>query len=414
MTVEVAETLPNQFVCFLDGDEHPWTGYVVVDSIINGKCTGGVRMMPTVSLLELKHMARAMTLKYGFLGIPRGGMKAGIKADPEGDPATKQAILAEFGRKLSPMVRRQILQLGMDMGVGPEDFDGLMRAAGLGEARSSDPVSHSRSGFFTSLTVFSGVKVATEAIGLDLGRCTAAIQGFGSVGSTLAQRLAGRGVKLIAVSTIKGAMHNADGFDIDDLLENARRHGSGMVEHLVGERIGMDELLELEVDVLSPCAGSWSVSLNNAHRIRAKVVCPGANCAVTPDAERILFDRGIVSVPHFAASCGGALGSTMEFLGCTEAQIESFVEREVERKQRNLVARARREGALPLDLAEEDALVKFGRMQRTQQANWRSRLMGIGMRAYKSGVLPAPVTRSLLPRYLGGRLWSDSTLTTGG
>ncbi len=400
----------NQFICILEGEAHPWTGYVVIDSIINGKSTGGVRMMPDVTLPELMHMARAMTLKYGFLGIPRGGVKAGIIADPESNPVTKQEILMEFGQKLAPIIQKRIYEPGMDMGIGPEDLSCIWRAAGLKESRRLKPISHARSGYYTSLTVFAAAQAAVEKIGLEFNQCTTALEGFGNVGSSLVTEYAKRGVKVVAVSTINGAVYNSKGFSVEQLLSQYAHYKSQMINHVGGERIDLDELLNLDVDILSPCARGWSITEKNAGRIQAKIIAPGANCAVSPETERILSERGILSVPHFVASCGGALGSTMEFLGCTEEQILHFINNEVKKKIVNLLAIAERTHQLPLDLAEKEALGKFSKMQVVQQGGWKSKAVQVGMGLYKIGILPTQITRRLLPRYLRGRLWSDSIL----
>lgn len=368
-------------------------------------------MMPDVTLSELMHMARAMTLKYGFCGIPRGGVKAGIVADPEIDPVIKQEILKEFGLKLAPVIKKRIYEPGMDMGIGPGDLSCIWQSAGLKQSRYMKPVTHSRSGYFTGLTVFIAAEAALEKLGIQFNRCTAALEGFGNVGGALAAEYAKRGVKIVAVSTIDGAIYNEKGFDIQELRSQYRRHKSRMINYVNGEIIGMDELFRLNVDILSPCARSWSISEKNADQVQARIVSPGANCAVTPEAEQILADRGILSLPHFVASSGGALGSTMEFLGCTERQILNFTQTEMKKKIVTLLSSAEKEKILPIELAEREALTKFGKMQALQQDTWRSNTIHIAMSMYKTGMLPAILTRKFLPGYLKSKLWSDSILT---
>ncbi len=408
--MEIPDKLPNQFICVIEGEAHSWTGYVVVDSTINGKSVGGVRMMPDVTITELMHMARAMTLKYGFLGIPRGGVKAGIVADSEIDPDIKREILKEFGMKLAPIIQKRIFEPGMDMGIGPDDLSCIWKYAGLRESPKVNPISHSRSGYYTSLTVLAAAQSAIAKQGLTFNKCTAALEGFGNVGGSLAMEYYRHGVKVVAVSTINGAIYNENGFDIPELLSKYKRYRSRMIDHVDGDTIDMADLFTVEVDILSPCARSWSISTKNADLIRAKVISPGANCAVTYDAERILSARSILSVPHFVASGGGILGSTMEFLGCTDKQIKDFIQREVKKKIDNLLAIAEMEMQLPLELAEKEALGKFGKMQIVKQGNWRSTVIQAGMGLYKSGLLPSRITRSYLPGYLKQKLWSDSIL----
>ncbi len=408
-TMEIPEKLScNQFICVLEGQMHPWKGYVAIDSIINGKSSGGVMMMPDVTPHELTHLARTMTLKYGFLGIPRGGAKAGIIADPENNPTTKREILQEFGEKLAPLVQKSIYEPGSDMGVDLDALRVIRKSAGFRVSRRLNPIAHAQSGYYTSFSVLAAAQAAVEKLGLNFSRCTAALEGFGNVGGPLAMSYAERGVKVLAISTIQGAVYDPKGLNIARLLKLNREFGSSMVNHVEGERIGRDELLSLNVDIFSPCARAWSITLQNVDHIQAKIIAPGANCAVTTDAEIVLLKRGILSIPHFVASCGGALGSTMEFLGCTEVQISDFIQSEVKRKITNVIYKAEKEKILPLELAERESLQKFNRMQVMSRRGMKMVKIRIGMGAYKAGLLPGRFIRRFLPGYFKKMLWSDS------
>jgi glutamate dehydrogenase/leucine dehydrogenase len=409
--MEISNDLTGQqFICTLEGEAHSWKGYVAIDSVIDGKATGGVMMMPDVSLNELKHIAHTMTLKYGFLGIPRGGAKAAIITAPEGDPVIKREILSEFGEKMAPLILKGVYEPGADMGVGSQDLHYILSAAGLKMNRRRDPVSHASSGYFTSMTVFAAAQVAVEKLGMVFNKCTAAVQGFGNVGGALAQLYTRYGVKVVSVSTIEGSVYNTSGLDITNLRNLYRQHGSSMVNHVDGEKIENNDLLSMNVDIISPCARMWSITEKNADKIRAKIIAPGANCAVSLGADRILFSRGILSIPHFTANCGGALGSTMQFLGCTETQIAQFVELEIKRKISNLLNKSEREGVLPIVLAKEEALRKFNRMQSIQTQSSMKQIIRIGMYAYRVGLFPPGIMRRFIPQYLKNKFWADSIL----
>jgi glutamate dehydrogenase/leucine dehydrogenase len=256
------------------------------------------------------------------------------------------------------------------------------------------------------LTVLAAAQAAVEKLQLKFPRCTAAIEGFGNVGGSLALGYARQGVKVVAVSTIQGAIYDPHGLDIPRLLKIYREFGSGMVEKASAEQISKEEIVELDVDILSPCARGWSITEQNAERIKAKIIAPGANCPVTPEAERILAEKRILSVPHFAANCGGALGSTMEFLGCKKEQIANFIAVEVKKKITVLLDKAECQQILPSELAEKEALAKLKAMRTSYQNGLKSIALRLGMEAYKSGLLPAGLTRIALLHYLKRRLWS--------
>jgi glutamate dehydrogenase (NAD(P)+) len=398
----------KQFSLTIEGRNSAWTGYLAVDSIINGKSTGGIRMMPNVGLEELKDLARAMTLKYGFLGIPSGGAKAGIIADPEMDPSEKRSILFEFGSKLSPLIKTGIYDPGMDMGIGPEDLRCIHEAAGLKKSKQLNQISHARTGLYTSFSVLAATQASLQHHGLNFDKCTAAIEGFGNVGGSLASCYAERGVKVIAVSTVRGAVYDYKGLDVGKLQAAYRRYRSDMIDKVDGEKIQLQDLIALPVDILSPCAQAYSITSKNVNQITAKIITPGSNCAVTRDAEEMLYQKGILSIPFFAANCGGALGGTMEFLGCTESQIFNYIYSEIAKKVSNMIVKAEKDKGRIYELAEQEAFNKFAMMGRVQKKSLKSKAVRIAMEMYKANILPVYITRRIVPRYLKSRFWADS------
>ena len=300
-------------------------GYLAVDSTVNGRAYGGLRIVPATSPTTLFQVARAKTLKYGFLGLPLGGAKAAIIGDPEAPLEEKQRLLKSFGESLMPFLKTRSFVPAGDFGTADDDIKFMLTANGLKvQPRSLT----GRSSFYTGLTVFTAAVRAAQHIGLDLSRASAAIEGFGKVGSSVARAFWERGVRVVAISTIKGALYCEKGLDVGQLIRLHDQVGSKVVQaYQKAQQIDKSKLLELEVDLLLPCAGPFSINSDNAGRVAAKIICPGANVPTTSEAEQVLFQRGALSLPDFVTNCGGVLGSSMEFAGLREGFIRQFIDK---------------------------------------------------------------------------------------
>ncbi len=156
------------------------------------------------------------------------------------------------------------------------------------------------------------LEAAAKRWGLDLTSMTVAIQGFGNVGSWAARELHERGVRVVAVSDLSGGIYKADGLDIPALLgwTSSRRH---LVDAENCEKITNEELLELDCDVLMPAALGEVIHRNNADQIRARIVIEAANHPVTPEADKVLTDRGVKVIADILANAGGVTGSYFEW-----------------------------------------------------------------------------------------------------
>ncbi|GAB4258463.1 Glu/Leu/Phe/Val dehydrogenase dimerization domain-containing protein [Deferrisoma sp.] len=363
-------------------------GFLAVDSAVNGRCYGGVRMSPDVSEEELRLLARSMTLKFGFLGLPHGGAKAGIRWDPEGPERERRRMIREFGRALAPLLRRGVYNPGPDMGTTNEDVRELLSAAGV-RTRRPEP-SRENSGYYTALSVFESARAAGAFVGIELRGAPVAVEGFGKVGSALALLLAEAGAKVVAISTSGGALYNPRGFAVHRLVSAARTRGSRVVEcqdH--GTPLQRELLVELPVAYLFPCAHHHSIREGNAQRVKARIVCPGANNPTTPGAGKILHGRGILCVPDFVANAGGVLGGTMEFAGIPPGWIRKFIRERYGRKVFDTLAAAYRRGIPPQEAAEEEAEARVVRIaRRAARRSAGLRVFASGLAAYRAGMLP--------------------------
>jgi glutamate dehydrogenase (NAD(P)+) len=306
-----------------DGRVEVFTGYRVVHNTSRGPGKGGIRFDLGVTSNEVKALAAWMTWKCAVVDLPFGGAKGGVLCDsyamsrgelervtrrytagilsalgPEADiPApdvnTNEQVMAwlldtyaaHAGRTVTAVVTGKPLELGGSLG--------RREATGRG-----------------CLFV---IREALRHRGVSLRGATIAVQGFGKVGGVAARLLADEGCRIVAIGDRTGAIHDDRGIDVAKALEHVQRQGT-LEGFQGGEHIGNDDLLELEVDVLVPAALENVITSANAARIRASVICEGANGPTTAAADEILDDRGILVVPDILANAGGVTVSYFEWV----------------------------------------------------------------------------------------------------
>ena len=393
----MTEILTPLYRTVRDGDEI--LGYVAIDSTIRGRALGGLRMAPDVTAVEVAGLARAMTLKYGLAGLPQGGGKAGVVGDPEAPGPERRARLRAFARAIAPLLKDRVYQPDTDMGTCAEDIHDMLEAVGLRVGRRD--LRSDRSGHYTALTVLAGARAALSRRGARLEGATAAIEGFGAVGGSLAALLDRAGARLVAVSTSRGALHDPGGLDVPRLKQLAALHGSGVVvEYREAERIAPQALRELPVDLFSPCARPGSIGAAGAARVQARAISSGANDPIEPEAEGILAERGVVVVPDFVANMGGVLGGTMRFAAVGERRIEAFLLKSVGAWIDALLARAEEEGVPPRQIAVPLARAGFEALRgRAEHPGPAGRLMDAAVELHRRRLLPRPLVGAFAPRW---------------
>jgi len=375
-------------------------GIVVVDSSIDGRARGGLRIVPQVTELELRAAARGMTLKYGLLGLPQGGAKAGIHGDPEAPAEERRARMLAFARAIEPLLRARGYVPDADIGTRADDIRWTMQALGL--RVGAHDWKANRSGQYTAASCVAAARAALAHRGATLRDCRVAIEGFGSVGAAVADGLRREGARVVAVSTSRGALYAPQGLDVDRLLELAGRVGSRLVEsYATAERLRCHELLELPVDLLCPCARHHSIHAGNASAIAAPLIAPGANNPASPEAEELLVARGVLYVPDFVSNCGGVLGGTLEFAGVQPTRIASIVDRYVGESVGALVALADRRHVSLRAVAEPLALARHRSLRRaTERPTVASRIAGAALELYRRGWMPRRAVAMIAPRHI--------------
>lgn len=386
-------------VCGPDGST---LGAIAIDSTVSGRARGGLRISRRVDGSEVRSLARAMTLKYGFLGLPQGGAKGTAMGDPEGPLDERRRALAAFARAAAPVLRSGLYLPDSDVGTRNADIRGVLEIAGVRPKRRE--WRGEQSGFWTATTVLAALRETAARTGQPLAGSRIAIEGFGAVGSALAALAVEAGSLVVAVSTSRGAVLDAAGLDVPRLRAAAER-GSDFVRTFEGERLPAADLLELDVDYLCPCAVGETIGEGNAAGIRARAVVPGANDSIAIAAEVILHRRGIVCVPDFLANCGGVLGGTMEFAGVTPRRIRAFVDAEFGQRVGTILDIAVREGVSPREVAEPIALAGHAAArERAERQGARSAAMGLALALHRRGWIPGAIVGTLAPR------WFESTI----
>ena len=363
-------------------------GYLGIDTEIAGKACGGLRYLPDVDAEEIAGLARAMTLKYGFLGLPQGGSKAGIIALPGEDEAARKKRLRDFGQALTPWLKDGKYFPGTDMGINIDDLNVIIHAAGI----SLKPwqLGCRESGIYTAATVFAGIQAACRQKGRQVKECTFSIEGFGAVGGSLAGMLHQAGGKVVAVSTTYGTAYEENGLDIPCLVKESAKGEKQLFEKISSRgRINHDELKELAVDVFSPCARHDSITGENASNIQAWAVVPGANNPVTPDAERILLSRGISVIPDFVSNSGGVLGGTMAFAGVEHSRIISFILRRFDPVYLHLYQENASTGMSLREVAEKLSGERHRKTrEKSDHPSLPGKLLRQGLGLYRAGLFP--------------------------
>ena len=341
---------PSKFVHIYD-PQCELRAIVVVDNVARGPSIGGVRMATDVTAEEVFRLARAMTLKNAAADLPHGGGKSGILTDPK--TSDKETLVRAFAKAI-----RELAEYipGPDMGTDElcmaAVHDEIGRAVGLPRELGGIPLDEIGA---TGYGVAASAEVACEFCELDLVGATVAIEGFGNVGRHAARFLAEMGCKLVAASDTGGTVFDPEGIDVDQLASIKMEHGS-VTACEQGKKLTNAEIFEIQCDILVPAARPDCIHVDNAKGIKAKLILQGANIPATADAERILYERGVVNVPDFICNAGGVICASVEYHGGNERAALDDIREKITGNTREVLLRSRDDKMTPRDAA--DALAR--------------------------------------------------------
>ena len=306
-----------------DGTTKVFTGYRSQHSTILGPAKGGVRYHQNVSMDEVKTLAFWMTCKCAVAGLPYGGGKGGIIVDPSKlSKAELERLTRGYIDKIAPIIGEKRDIPAPDMNTNAQIMGWMMdeysKLAGQYEPGfiTGKAISVGGSLGRTAATGRGVVVAALEALklkGIQPQEATAAVQGFGNVGSWTAKLFCDAGVKVIALSDVYGAIFKADGFDCYDVDAYVKKTGS-IVGYPGSKAITNADLLAMEVTVLAPCAIELQLTAENAAAVQASIICEGANGPTTPEADDILESKGVMVIPDILANGGGVTVSYFEWV----------------------------------------------------------------------------------------------------
>ncbi|MBI3033877.1 Glu/Leu/Phe/Val dehydrogenase [Candidatus Woesearchaeota archaeon] len=334
-------------------------GVVVIDNTSLGPGKGGIRMTPTVDASEVFRLARTMTWKNALAELPFGGAKAGIKASSQDirDRERKEALIRAFSRALKPVIPSLYIA-GPDVNTGEKEMQWFFEANGDWRACTGKPANVCIGGKCgipheygsTGFGAAHAAVIAADHLGIGINGATIAIEGFGNVGTFASRHLSEFGARIVAVSDSKGVIYNEKGLDVGKLLDAKEKTGS-VVNYTPGKILPNSELFELPVDIVMPAALPDVITRENASRIKAKIAVEASNIAITPEAEKMLYERGILVVPDFVANAGGVISSYAEYMGFNPKKMFELVEERIKRNARLVLDRAGREKVMPRDSA---------------------------------------------------------------
>jgi len=349
-----------------DGSTRVFSGYRVQHHLTLGPTKGGLRYHPDVTIGEVAALAMWMSWKCALTGLPYGGAKGGIACEP-GKMSTQELerLTRRYTQEMIPFIGPQVDVMAPDLGTNEQVMAWMMDTYSVYAGHTvpsivtGKPVSIGGSlgrREATGRGVAYLVNRASDNVGLDLSKATAAVQGFGNVGSIAALSLARYGVKIIAVSDAFGGLYNKNGLDLWALEKHVAEKKT-VVGFPEAEPITNEQLLVLPCDILVPAAMERQITAANAAKIQCRILAEAANGPTTPEADAILTQRPeIFVIPDVLCNAGGVVVSYFEwvqdlqsfFWGETEVTDKLF--RILETAYTQIVTLARKQ-KLPMRLA---------------------------------------------------------------
>jgi glutamate dehydrogenase (NAD(P)+) len=330
-----------------DGSTEVFQGFRVTHNIARGPSKGGIRYHPDVTIDEVKALSMWMTWKCALMGLPFGGAKGGVVCNPKTlSPGELERLTrrytSEIINDIGPERDIPAPDVGTDGRVMAWIFDTYSMNKGhsvLGVV-TGKPLAIGGSLGREEATARGALYVIVDALGEQdrkLEGLHVVVQGFGNVGRNLARLLHEQGAVVIAVSDSSGGVHAPSGLDIPAVLAWKAEHGT-LEGCPSGDAITNEELLLLECDVLAPCALEQVITAENAPNVKARIVCEGANGPITPAADEILEDRGILVLPDVLANAGGVVVSYFEWVQGLQEYF--WKEEEVNKRLDEIITRA--------------------------------------------------------------------------
>ena len=322
-----------------------YKGFRVQHDITLGPSKGGIRYHPNVNLEEVTALAMLMSWKCALMQLPYGGAKGGVCCTPA------VMSLKEKERLTRRFTSEIIWAIGPEEDIPAPDMNTNMQTMAWMMDTYSMLKGHTTLGVVTGKPLVLGgslgreegtgrgvyymVEESAKIIGKDLKGLRVAIQGFGNVGSAAAKLLSRQESKIIAVSNSKGGIYNESGIDIENLIRHVKEN-KAIADFPDVEIITNEELLTLDCDVLIPASIEGQITRYNADKVKAGIIVEGANGPTTPEADRILSERGVCVIPDILANSGGVVISYFEWV--QDLQFYFWKEKEIHQRLKEIMS----------------------------------------------------------------------------
>jgi len=306
-----------------DGSIKVFTGYRAQHNHARGPLKGGIRFHPDVTIDEVKALSIWMTFKCAVLGLPFGGGKGGVVCDPKKlSPNELERLSRGYIQAIAPIIGSEKDIPAPDVYTNPQimawmvdEFAKIRQYNDLGLMTGKPLVLGGSAGRSeaTARGCMIVVREAAHALGIKLEGATVAVQGYGNAGSVVARLLHELGCRIIAVTDSRGGVYNLEGINPANLLDHKKRSGS-VAGYPGAKSITSQQLLALECDIFIPAALENQITKENAADIKAKIIGEAANGPTTPEADKILAQKGIMVIPDILANAGGVTVSYFEWV----------------------------------------------------------------------------------------------------
>ena len=304
-----------------DGELHSYEGYRVQHNDARGPMKGGLRFHPDMDEDHASALANLMTWKTAVVDIPYGGAKGGINCDPH--KMTKKdlyKVTTSFVQEMKEVIGPMTDIPAPDVNTNAEVMGWIMNeyskfagfSPGIVTGKPLELFGSEGRAAATGRGVMDVLAAALDEQGKSFEGTTVAVQGFGNVGSNAARLIAEKGAKIVAVADHTGGVSNPDGLDVPALIEWAGKKG-GVKGFSGGAAFDSAQIITWEADILVPAALENSITADNAADVKASIIVEGANAPTSPDADKILNDRGVLIVPDILANAGGVTVSYFEW-----------------------------------------------------------------------------------------------------
>jgi glutamate dehydrogenase (NAD(P)+) len=330
-----------------DGRTEVFMGYRVHHNTALGPTKGGLRYDAEVSMGEVTALAMLMTWKCSLMGLPYGGAKGGVRCTPRSMSKRElESLTRRYTAEIMLFIGPDLDIPAPDLGTDEQIMAWMMDTYSMTQGKSvpgvvtGKPILVGGSAGRREATGRGIVYVlyqAVHSLGEELRGKKVVVQGFGNVGGVAARMLWRDGAVVQGVSDFKGGVWNGQGLDIRTLEEHVKEAGS-VVGFPGADAISNQDILEQPCDILLPAATGSQIREDNADRIRARIVIEGANGPTTPEADKILRDRGILVIPDILANAGGVVVSYFEWV--QGLQFFFWQESEITSRLQEIMARA--------------------------------------------------------------------------